>query len=301
MSKGLKVHLALFSAALIYAASFSIAKAAMPAYILPFAFIALRVATATVLFWAIGPWVPKTTIERKDIPLLLATTLFGVGLNMIFFFKGLETSAPISSAVIMVTTPLFVLLIAAFMKAEKLTLLKWVGIVLGTTGAVLLILNKPYSATVNDSVLGNLYIMLNAISYAVYLVLVKPLMVKYNPLVVSKWQFLAANLIMIPLGYNQLQNIAWPTIPLPIWGAILFVLIGTTFLTYLLNSYALSHANPSLVGSYIYLQPVLTTLIAIAVGTDMLTLNTIVYSFMIFVGVWLISERAIKKKAVFNQ
>ncbi len=299
MNRTFFVHASLFIAGLIYAASFTIAKEVMPVFIKPFGFILLRVLAATALFWITTPLFTKSEkIEKVDFKLMAICTFFGVGINMLLFFKGLETSSPINSAVIMVTTPIFVLLFASFYHEEKIYLIKWAGILLGSAGAILLILDKPVLAFDGNTILGNVYIMLNAISYAVYLVLAKPLMAKYNPLTVSKWMFLMANILIIPFGFNDILEVNWNSFSTEIWLEVGFILVATTYLTYLLNSFALKFANASLVGSYIYLQPVLASFIAIYYGKDMLSFSKIMYACIIFLGVYLVSERiALKRSA----
>ena len=130
--------------------------------------------------------------------------------------------------------------------------------------------------------------MTNAIIYAYYLIIAKPLLHKYSPLTVIKWTFFFGGLLVIPFGFTELKEVQWQAIPNSIWSAIIFLIIGATFITYVLNAWALRNANATLVGAYIYLQPVLATIIAVSIGKDSLTLPKVLFSLLIFTGVYLV-------------
>ncbi len=275
---------------MIYGATFSMAKIIMPSLIEPYGFILLRVGSGAVLFFLVHRWMGNEPVERKDLPALAISALFGVAANMLMFFKGLSITSPINGSVLMLVTPVFVLIGSAVVYKEKVGWLKAGGIILAAAGALFLIggWRLKFEA---DRVLGDIYIMLNALSYAVYLVYVRKLMRKYHPITVSKWNFLFGCLIVLPFGYSELISVDWSLFDGAAWGIVAFVLIGTTFLTYLLNAWALKHASATLVGSYIYLQPVVATLLAIVLGQDQLNMRKLTYILTIFAGVYLVSKK----------
>ena len=131
--------------------------------------------------------------------------------------------------------------------------------------------------------------MLNAASYAVYLVIVKPLMQKYHPLTIILWVFFFGWLFVVPVGFNEFRAIQWHTFPTSIWLELIFIVIATTFFAYLFNILALRNANPSLAGIYIYLQPALATLFAVSLGKDSLSIFKVAAMLLIFAGVYLVS------------
>jgi drug/metabolite transporter (DMT)-like permease len=171
---------------------------------------------------------------------------------------------------------------------------KIAGMLLAAGGALLLIggWRLRFDA---DTALGDFYIILNALSYAIYLVYVKKYMHKYNPVTVSKWNFLFGLLFVLPFGFQELAAVEWNLYGPRDWSIVAFVLLGTTFLTYLLNAWALRHASATLVGSYIYLQPVVAALLAILLGQDQLDSIKVLYILTIFAGVYLVSRK--KKEA----
>jgi drug/metabolite transporter (DMT)-like permease len=297
MRTNLKVHLALFMVSLLYGATFSIAKIAMPEYIKPFGFILLRVSVASVcIFFFHRHYVKGAITDKKDLLPLLVSAIFGVAANMLFFFKGLSITTPINASVLMLNTPIFVVVFAAIVLKEKLTWNKILGIIIAAAGALMLIGGTKFQFQ-STTVLGDIFVTLNAIIYAFYLVYAKRLMIKYHPLTVTLYSFFFGFFLVLPFGLNQALEIDFMHLPTLIWACIAFITIGSTFLTYVLNAYALKHASSSLVGTYIYLQPVLATLIAIVLGKDMLSLEKLISMFIVFGGVYLASRKAGEKSA----
>lgn len=294
MNKTVKGHLSLLIANLIYSANYTIAKEVMPVYITPFGFILLRVIGALVFYWIVSTAFVREKIDYKDIPLFIVLGLFGVAINQLLFFKGLNITTPINASIMMISTPLLVLIVSNRILKERITSQKLLGIGIGFAGAAILILGNSSMSLSSKGWLGDLYILVNALSWGVYLVLVKPLMQKYNTITIIKWVFLFGIVFVFPFGFNELSQVNWTIIPEKIWWCIAFVVFATTCIAYILNTYALKELNPSVVSGYIYLQPVLATFIAIASDKDELTWFKIVSALLIFAGVYLVST---KKKA----
>jgi drug/metabolite transporter (DMT)-like permease len=298
MNKTLGAHLALLSANLIYGASFTIAKIVMEGYIQPFGFVLLRAITAVLLFWTTGFLFFRESTDKKDIPRFAFICLFGIVINQLLFLKGLDLTTPINSAIIMITSPILVLIISVIILKEKITWLKLLGIALGFAGAIQLI--KGGFSIGRDTYLGDICIFFNAASWGVYLVLVKPLMKKYHTVTILKWCFLFGIVLVFPFGYEELSQVKWDRFTGEIWFYTLFVIIGTTFVAYLLNIYALNELNPSVVSSYIYLQPFLATMVALFYGKDELNRTQVISAVFIFTGVYLVSRRPKKKSLTEN-
>lgn len=296
MNKKTIAHLSLFSANLIYAINYTVAKTVMPQYVEPLGFIFMRVVGATLLFWLCYSLFAFEKIERKDMLRLMLCGLFGVAINQMLFFEGLNLTTPINTSVIMVTNPILVLIISAFLISEKVTIRKLSGIVLGAIGAISLFTEGGNLSLLNSSQsLGNLLVLINACSYGVYLVIVKPLMAKYQTMTVISWVFFFGLIFVIPFGFGEFSQIEWSTMPTNIIYAIIFVVVGTTFLAYLFNIIGLRTLSPTTVSTYIYLQPILASIIAISFNSDQLDANKIISSLIIFAGVYLVSvERKTK-------
>jgi drug/metabolite transporter (DMT)-like permease len=291
MSKNIKAHIACFIVNLIYGANFTIAKGIMPAYIQPFGFVVMRVTIAFLLFWVFHFMFIKEKIDKKDLPKFIVCGIFGVAINQLLFFKGLSLTSPINGAIIMTTNPILVIIIAAIILKERITIRKISGIILGLSGALaLLVFGKNFSFGENTS-LGDLFIFINAMSWGVFLVISKPLLKKYKPLTVIKWTFFFGCFFTIPFGFNQLTLVDWAHLPTSIWIGITYVVIGVTFIAYLLNTIALNTLSPSVVSFYIYLQPFFTAIISLIIGKDALTPLKIFSAILIFTGVYLVSVK----------
>ena len=291
-------HIALFIVNLIYALNYTIAKDVMPGYIEPSGFILLRVLCGVFLFSFFFFLFIKESVEKKDFFRLALCGLFGVAINQLFFFEGLNLTTPINAAIIMTVNPVLVIIISALLIGEKITVKKIIGIVLGIIGAGALILNSGSVSFDNDFFIGNILVLINATSYAIYLVLVKGLMKKYNPLTVMFFVFLFGLFFVLPFGYQDLNSVNLASFTNDIYLKILFVVVCTTFIAYLLNAFALKSLNPSIVSIYIYLQPVLASVIAILYNSDTIDYIKIVSSIFIFIAVFLVSIPT--KKVITN-
>jgi drug/metabolite transporter (DMT)-like permease len=286
-----QAHIALFVVALIYGLNYIIAKEVMNGYIGPRGFIFLRVVGASFLFWVFHAFSrSKVKIDRKDWLRILLSGFFGVAANQMLFFEGLNLTTPINASVIMTSNPILVLLISAILLKEPIRKGRLMGILLGGAGAVYLILGKgSVHLLESDTSLGNLFVFINATSYAIYLVVVKPLMSRYPPIQVIKWVFFSGMLFVIPLGANQFFAVDWSMWTPSIYAQAAFVVIGTTFFAYLLNVFALKTVSSTTVSIYIYLQPLLATIAALALGKDVLTTRVVIAAVLIFTGVYLVS------------
>jgi len=291
MTKRTWALLAAMLVSLIYGVSFTIAKDVMPFYIKPFGFILLRVIGATILFWLVSFLGPKEKIQLQDFPRIVAAALFGVAINMLTFFKGLSFTSPISAAVIMVTTPIIVLILSAIIMKEKIKARKILGILLGLFGTGFLILYGKSVGNATNAMLGNFLVFINAVSYALYLIIVKKLMDKYNAFTFVKWIYTFGLLMVLPFGWSESQEIQWQAIPTLILWEIGFVVVFTTFLTYLFNLVSMRELKPTTVAVFIYLQPLFATVFAMSLGKDYLTWVKVASAVLIFVGVFLVTKK----------
>ena len=276
---------------IIYGVTFTIAKDVMPKYIQPFGFITLRVGGSVVLFWLISFFGPKEKIAKEDFPRIIAAALFGVALNMLTFFKGLSYTSPIMGAVLMVTTPMIVLVLSAFIMKERMKKRKVLGLILGLSGTITLILYGKSMVNAPNATLGNLLVFINAVSYGFYLVLVKKLMDKYNAFTFVKWIYTFGFIMVLPFGWNEFQAIEWATIPTVVFWKIGFVVVFSTFLTYLLNLVSMRELKPTTVAVFIYLQPLFATIFAVGLGKDELSLVKLLSAVLIFTGVYLVTQK----------
>ncbi|TKD65301.1 DMT family transporter [Flavobacterium sp. ASW18X] len=284
--------LAAFGATFIYALTHTIAKGVMPDYVQPFGFIQLRVTGAAILFWLISFWGPKEKIDRKDYLRMLVAATLGMVTNMLAFFKGLQLSTPINSAVLITISPIVIVLLSAVFLKEKVSLRKGVGIGLGLVGALASILfGQELRQDAPNIPVGNALLIVNAVSYAGYLILAKKLVEKYHPFTFMKWLFTLAIFINLPVTFTEFAAISWTQMPLWAFGTIAFVVVGTTFCTYLFNIFAMRQLKPSTLGAFIYLQPVMGIIFAVLVGKDQLSPIKVIAGAFVLLGVYLASKK----------
>jgi drug/metabolite transporter (DMT)-like permease len=289
-----KRNVALFGATIvsvIYGITFTIAKDVMPEYIDAYGFILLRVSGAMLLFWISWVFMPKEKIAIKDFPRIIAAAFFGVAFNMLTFFKGLSLTSPISASVIMVTTPMIVLVLSAIIMKERMQKRMVTGIILGLVGTAFLILYGRSIGTATNASLGNILVFVNAVSYGFYLITVKKLMDKYNAFTFVKWIYLFGFLMVLPFGWRQFEAVNWAVVPMHIYWKIGFVVVISTFITYLLNLLTMKELKPTTVAVFIYLQPFFATVFAIGLGKDDLSLVKIISAILIFVGVYMVTHK----------
>ncbi|MGD1946056.1 MAG: DMT family transporter [Croceivirga sp.] len=297
MSKRTLAFLAAIGATTIYGINHTIAKGVMPTYVTPFAFIFLRVLGAAILFWGVSFFGPKENIEKQDWGRMVVAALLGMVINMLSFFKGLELSTPINSSVLITISPIMVVLLSAFFLKERITMNKGLGIVLGFIGALGLVL---FGAEIRQDApnipLGNTLFLLNATTYGAYLIVAKKLVEKYHPFTVLKWLFLMAVVINFPLTIDDFLLIEWSTMPVWVYGVIAFVILGTTFCTYLFNIFAMTELKASTIGAFIYVQPLFGILFALITGKDTLTTVKILSATLVLLGVYLASKKVRAKQ-----
>ena len=293
MNKRYLALIAAFLATSIYGINHTIAKEVMPIYVGSSGFIMLRLLGATLIFWLISLFTPNEKIEKKDFLKILLASILGMCVNMLAFFRGLELSTPINSGIIITLSPVIVLILSYFFLKEKVTLKKIIGILIGFSGAVFLILNSSKTGINAPNIpLGNSFFLLNASAYAGYLIVIKPLTSKYNIFTLMKWLFLIGLVLSTPITFNQFVEVNWTELP---WFAIwrmAYVVIGTTFLTYLFNIYALKTLSPTTIGSFIYLQPIITIGFALITGNDVLDTTKLLSCLLVFIGIYLVSIRS---------
>lgn len=288
MKNSAKAHLFVLGANIIYGINYSIGKVAL-ASIPAFAIVCFRVVIAAGIFWILHALFSGEKIDSKDHRQLLPASLFGVVINQLLFFKGLSLTSEMHSALIMITTPLLVLLMAWILLKDRITFIKSSGILLGAIGVALLIISGSADTQSAASAWGDVYIMINATSYAIFLVMAKPLMKKYHPLTLAKWIFIYAIPPVLIIGGHELSQLNWYEIPVNAWLALSVVVLGATVLAYLFNILGLQYGSPTLVSIYIYTQPIIAAAIALLAGNETITWQKITSALLVFTGVALVS------------
>jgi drug/metabolite transporter (DMT)-like permease len=297
MNRHVKSHLALLGTNVIYGLNYVIAKGIMPDYMMPRAIIFLRVSATVLVFWILHFITPKIKVERRDLVKLAICAVFGVAFNQILFFEGLNLSTPINASIIITVIPVVILVFSHFMLKERVTSIKVLGIMLGAAGALIVILSSGSGEFGSSTMLGDFMVFVNSVSWALYLVLIKPLMGKYDSITIMKWIFSFGLILIFPFTFTSFTEASFTTIPFNIWMSISFVVFGATIIAYFLNNYSLRTVSANVNGIYIYLQPLVASIVSILFGKDHLTVIKTIAAILIMSGVYFVTRQTNRKKS----
>lgn len=269
-----------------------------PHLVQPIALTAIRIAVTTFLFWSMFALKPvKTGIVKKDYLRLLLCALAGITMNQTFAIRGMSLTSPIHAALLILTTPITITFLAAWILKERLTPLKLIGLSLGISGGALLVFSRDLSDTAGaEQSLGDVFVILGAISYSVYVVSVKPLMIKYKANHILQWVFLFGAFASLPIGWSALMKTEWSAFDATSWFCLVYVVFGATFFAYRLMNYSISKLGAAVTGSFIYTQPFFATVASMIILHESLSLPKIGAAVLIMGGVFLANY----KKRVFT-
>lgn len=289
LSTGLKVHAALSVVAILFSSNYIISKLAMHSFS-PMAFAWLRVAGSALILNAITPR-QGAKMTRADWREIILLTLLGVVFNQTLFLSGLALTNAHVASILITTIPVFALAAAILTGSEKATVAKIGGIGLAAIGALLIVGGEGIERSPRSAV-GALLLIANCLCYAMYLVLSKPAMARLQPRVVVARMFVLGSVLMLPLAAVPLARTQWSDIPARAWIGLTLVIAGPTVLAYLLSGWALAHTDSSLVASYTYVQPVLTSVLAAVFLGEEIRRIAILAAVLIFTGVYLAGRPA---------
>lgn len=293
MNKKSLAHIALIFTNIFFAINLTAVKHLTNLQLVkPFGLNVVRIGVSMLLFWIVCLLQPvKISIEKPDRMRLFLCAVTGIAVNQICFIKGLSLTYPIHASLLLLTTPILIVFIAAWILRERLGILKIFGLGLGISGALVLILAKENTGGGNDVLLGDMFIITNAIFYTIYFIIVKPLMQKYNPVVILTWLFTIAFFLVLPFGWTEFVQIPWQQYAAIDFISMALIVITGTFLAYLFNLYGIKILGASVAGFYIYTQPVFAALIAMLVLHEKLAMYKIVAAILIFSGVYLANKQ----------
>lgn len=293
MSSQVKAHLALLGTNLFFATNYSAIKYfTAHQFAGAFGLNIIRVGVSLVLFWILFLFKPvKTKIAKKDIPAFLLCALTAIGLNQMLFIKGLSFTLPIHASLLTLITPILITIIAARVLKEKLTGAKMIGLFLGISGAVLLVSARETSAPGDNILLGDFLVLLSSVAYTFYFILVKPLMSRYSPIMVTRLIFTFGFFMILPVSVTEFCDITWQVFTFKDWFLLFLIVIPGTFLAYIFNVYGIKILSASTAGAYIYSQPVFAVIVAMLFLKEELSLYKVLAAVLIFGGVYLSNRK----------
>jgi drug/metabolite transporter (DMT)-like permease len=289
--KNLRGHISLLIAYIIFGFNTPIAKEVlMDGEVSAVALTFYRFAGAALLFWIASLFTKKEHVNLRDLFMLFLASLFGIQINQMSFVIGLSSTSPIDASVITTIAPILTMLLAAFFLKEPITWKKAIGVFIGASGALLLILNSNTTERGGSSVTGNLLCILSSISFALYLTAFKKLILKYSPVTIMKWMFLFSTICCFPFCWGDVSQINYAELPVDMYLKIIYVVALATFVSYLLIPVGQKFLRPTIVSMYNYLQPIVSSLLAVILGLDVFGWVKGAAALLVFLGVYVVTK-----------
>ena len=283
-------HIALFVANIFFGLNNPITRSLMPEPIHPYVITFFRIGGGIILFWLASLFFKKDKVTSKDLLLLFVAAFFSISVNMIAFFKGLSMTSPIDASIVVTLLPIASMILAAFINKEPITLLKSIGVIVGASGALLLVFTSHGSQIGSGSLMGNLIVFAAVISFALYLTLFKNLISKYKPVTVMKWMFLFAGIQSYPFFHSEVAATDFSTFDTEIILKLLYIVVIATFVSYQLLAIGQKVLRPTTLSMYNYLQPIVASIVAVALMMDTFGYEKIISAVLVFAGVYIVTQ-----------
>jgi drug/metabolite transporter (DMT)-like permease len=288
--RNIKGHASLLIAYIVFGLNTPIAKDTLAHEISANALTFYRIGGTAALFWILSLFTKKEPVNLRDLCILFGASLFGILINQFSFIVGLSLTSPINAAVITTTAPIMTMILAAFFLKEPITWTKAIGVFIGASGALLLIFTGNTSERQDASIGGNLLCLLSTLSFAVYLSAFKKIIGKYSPATLMKWMFLFASGCSLPFCWKSVITVDYSAISMDIYLHLFYVVGFATFLSYLLIPIGQKLLRPTIVSMYNYIQPIISSLVAVTLGLDQFGWVKGSATALVFIGVYVVTK-----------
>jgi len=283
-------HIALFVANIFFGLNNPLTRSLIPDVMDPLTVTFMRIGGGMILYWLASIFVKKEHVAPKDILLLFFAAFFSISANQIPFFVGLSKTSPIDASIVVTLLPIASMIFAAFINKEPITFLKTVGVVVGASGALLLIFSSHSTSVGSGSLTGNLIVFAAVISFSLYLTLFKNLISRYKPITVMKWMFLFASIQSYAFCHNAIVNTNFATLGFNDILKLLYIVIIATFVSYLLVAIGQKVLRPTTLSMYNYLQPIVASIVAVMFQMDTFGYEKILSAILVFAGVYIVTQ-----------
>ena len=258
--------------------------------------VSFRVAGACLLFWIASLFAPKEQVPWRDRLMFIGAALTGLLFNQCCFTIGLSITSPINASIITTSMPIFAMILAALILREPITGKKALGVLMGCSGALILILSSAAHADARvGDIRGDLLCLFAQFSFALYLSLFNPLIKRYNVFTVNKYMFSWATLMLLPLSSYHVYGVISQPIPLLTWIEVGYVVVCGTFFCYILTMIGQRTLRPTVVSVYNYVQPIVAVAASLIMGISTMKLTHVLAVVLVFSGVWLVVKSKSRK------
>lgn len=287
----LVAHLSMFLACAFWGLMSPLGKDAMIHGIGGIEMVAFRVSGACVLFWITSLFVKREKVPLRDVGMFFFAAIFGLVCNQCGFTIGLSLTSPINASIVTTSMPIFAMVLAAIILKEPITGKKALGVMMGCSGALMLILTS--AAAISDKVgdiRGDLLCLMAQFSFSLYLSLFSPLVKRYSVFTVNKWMFTYATLIVLPFASGHLMQIDYANVPVATWLEVAYVVVIGTYVCYIFTMIGQHSLRPTVVSIYNYVQPIVSVGVSIAMGVGAFQWSHALAILLVFSGVWLVTK-----------
>ncbi len=296
-SEKAKGHTAIFIASILWGLSAPISKEVLNASVTPLTLSTFRMVGAAAAFWIASAFIKREHVHHKDLLQLFFAALFSIVINQGAMAFGLAYTSPIDASVIVTMLPIVTMIIAAVYLKEPVTSKKVLGVFIGALGALILVLSNTNKGAAGDSsIWGDLLCLGAQFSFAIYLTVYRDLIKRYSGITIMKWMFIYASICFIPLSYSDLTQMDYSAIPTPVYWEIAYVVIGATFVSYMLIMPAQKALRPTVVSMYNYIQPIVASIVAVVMGLDTFGFVKIIAIVLVFSGVYVVTQSRSKEQ-----
>jgi drug/metabolite transporter (DMT)-like permease len=293
-------HLVLFLANIFFGLNTTISRTLIPVILSPYTLTFFRIAGAAVLFWIASGFVKREWVPSKDLVKLFFASILALVVNQLPFIVGLSMTSPIDASIVVAMMPIVTMVFATIILKEQITALKIIGILVGGSGALMLVLNSATVSSSNSNVWGNLLVFVGVISFSLYLTLFKKLISKYSPITIMKWMFLFGSILSYPFCHSSLVQTNFVQLGISTYLSVAYVVVVATFISYSLIAVAQKVLSPTTFSMYNYVQPVVASLVAVLIGIDRFGIQKAICALLVFSGVYIVTQsnaRAKRKSA----
>lgn len=291
MNKKIYAHLSLLGAACAWGLMSPIGKIAMEDAISGLSMAYFRMLGGAVCFWLASFLAPREKVSAHDLKLLFFASLLGIVCNQGCFTFGISLTSPINAPIVATTAPIITMIVAAIYLKEPITGKKFTGVVLGSIGALTLILSSSVANSAKEgNIWGDLLCLVSQFCFCLYLILFKEVIARYNIFTLMKWMFTYAAIVFLPFALSDINSIPFAEVEPKIWLSVAYVVFGGTFVAYILMMIGQKALRPTVVSMYNYMQPIAGTAVSIALGMATFGIMKGIAVVLVFVGVYFVTQ-----------
>lgn len=259
--------------------------------------VSFRVLGGAVLFWLTSFFTPRQHVPVRDIFLMAGAGLFALVLNQCSYTIGLSLTSPSNSSIMTTSMPIFAMILSFLILKEPITWKKAIGVMLGCSGAIIIILTSASASNVKvGNIWGDLLCITAQMSFALYLSLFKPLVARYSLFTLNKWMFTWASVFIWPFTFTHVADIDFAHVPALTWWETAYVVFFGTYLAYICMMIGQKSLRPTVVSVYNYIQPIVAVTVSILAGLAILKPSQAVAAILVFTGVWLVVKSRAKEQ-----